>query len=39
LLEFAVENWNVFVRDDGRIRVRDATEPTDPEPVFEPNPA
>jgi hypothetical protein len=35
LLSFQVETWNVFVSADGRIRVCDATRPTDPEPVFE----
>ncbi|MGQ4557240.1 HalOD1 output domain-containing protein [Halobellus sp. GM3] len=35
LLSFRVETWNVFVRSDGRIRVCDATQPTEPEPVFE----
>jgi hypothetical protein len=39
LLSFQVENWNVFVRADGRIRVCDNTRPTDPEPVFESTPA
>ncbi|NIB99834.1 HalOD1 output domain-containing protein [Halobacterium sp. R2-5] len=39
LLSFQVETWNVFVRADGRIRVCDATQPTDPEPVFESTPA
>jgi hypothetical protein len=39
LLSFRVEMWNVFVRADGRIRVCDATRPTDPEPVFETNTA
>ncbi|WP_418286493.1 HalOD1 output domain-containing protein [Halorubrum sp. DTA46] len=34
LLSFQVDTWNVFVRSDGRIRVCDATQPTDPEPVF-----
>lgn len=37
LLSFTVETWNVFVRADGRIRVCDATQPTDPKPVFEPS--
>lgn len=35
LLSFQVDTWNVFVRSDGRIRVCDATQPIDPEPVFE----
>lgn len=34
ILGFTVENWNVFVRADGRVRVCDATRPTDPQPVF-----
>lgn len=34
VLSFRVENWNVFVRADGRVRVCDGTQPTDPEPVF-----
>lgn len=36
LVEFAVDNWVVFVRADGRVRVCDATRPTRPEPVFGP---
>lgn len=39
LLSFQVDTWNVFVRSDGRIRICDATQPTDPEPVFESAPA
>jgi len=39
VLSFQVENWNVFVRGDGRIRVCDATRQTDPTPVFEGEPA
>lgn len=39
LLSFTVDTWNVFLRADGRIRVCDATQPTDPEPVFGPSPA
>jgi len=35
LLSFRVDTWNVFVRSDGRIRVCDATQPIEPEPVFE----
>ena len=31
---FRIETWNVFVRADGRIRVCDGTQPTDPKPVF-----
>ncbi|QSG02779.1 HalOD1 output domain-containing protein [Natranaeroarchaeum sulfidigenes] len=39
LLSFNVDTWNVFIRRDGRIRVCDATRPTDPEPVFDSSPA
>jgi len=39
LLSFKVENWNVFVKANGYIRVCDATQPTDPEPVFDPKTA
>lgn len=39
LLSFRIDNWNVFVRADGRVRVCDGTRPTDPEPVFESTPA
>lgn len=35
LLSFQVGAWNVFVRSDGRIRICDSTQPTEPEPVFE----
>ncbi|QSG10405.1 Uncharacterized protein HSR122_3036 [Halapricum desulfuricans] len=35
LLSFQVDTWNVFVRSDGRIRVCDGTQLTDPKPVFE----
>lgn len=35
LLSFTMDSWNVFVRADGKIRVCDATRPTDPEPIFE----
>lgn len=34
LLGFQFENWNVFVRSDGRIRICDATQSTEPKPVF-----
>jgi hypothetical protein len=34
VLSFWVHTWNVFVRADGRIRVCDGTQRTDPEPVF-----
>lgn len=39
LLSFTVDTWNVFVRADGRIRVCDATRPTEPEPIFDASPA
>lgn len=39
ILGFTVEQWNVFVRADGRIRICDARQPSDPQPVFEPNTA
>ena len=35
VLSFQIDNWNVFIRSDGRIRVCDGTLPTDPQPVFE----
>ncbi|MFC7078039.1 HalOD1 output domain-containing protein [Haloarcula halophila] len=35
LLHFSVNEWDVFVRDDGAIRVCDPNHVTDPEPVFE----
>lgn len=38
MISFSHENWNVFVRSDGRIRVCDASRATDPEPVFEGRP-
>jgi hypothetical protein len=34
LLNFSFENWDVFVRADGRIRVCDGARFTDPESVF-----
>ena len=34
VFEFEFGDWVVFVRGDGRIRVCDADEPTDPKPVF-----
>lgn len=37
IVSFRIETWNVFVRADGQIRVCDATQHTDPEPVFEPS--
>lgn len=39
VLSFTVNTWNVFVRADGQIRVCDATESTDPTPVFQGEPA
>lgn len=39
IVSFTHENWNVFVRADGRIRVCDNTRQTDPKPVFEGRPA
>lgn len=34
-LSFTVDNWNVFVSDDGQVRICDGTQPTsEPEPVF-----
>ena len=35
VFSFVFDGWNVFVDANGRIRVCDATQPTDPEPVFE----
>lgn len=35
LLSFRAETWNVFIRADGRIRVCDNTQVTEPKPVFE----
>lgn len=35
ILRFTFETWQVFVRDDGRVRVCDTSQPTDPSPVFE----
>jgi len=34
LLTFEYEQWKIFIRGDGRIRVCDGTQCTDPEPVF-----
>lgn len=35
VLSFKLDTWNIFVRDDGKIRVCDATQRlTEPEPVF-----
>lgn len=36
MLVFSINKWNVFVRADGRIRIYDGTQPTDPQPIFEP---
>lgn len=34
-LSFSVDTWNVFVSADGRVRVCDASVPTEePEPIF-----
>ena len=35
VISFQVDNWNVFVDTDGRIRVCDTTRPTEPAPVFQ----
>lgn len=35
LIALRVGKWNVFVSNDGRIRVCDPTMETDPEPIFE----
>lgn len=35
VLAFTVNGWNVFVRDDGQIRVCDPTGPDTPSPIFE----
>lgn len=35
VLGFTYDEWNVFVRGDGRIRVCDATEHVEAAPVFE----
>lgn len=35
IFNFQIESWSVFVRADGRVRVCDATQSTDPAPVFE----
>ena len=34
LLTFEYEQWKIFIHADGRIRVCDRTQYTDPEPVF-----
>ena len=35
ILGFTYENWNVYIRADGRIRVCDRTKLTEPELVFD----
>lgn len=35
LVSFRFREWNVFVSSEGRIRVCDPTQPTDPETIFE----
>lgn len=35
VLGFSLDGWNVFVRDDGRIRVCDPSGPDDLSPIFE----
>jgi hypothetical protein len=35
LVSFSHENWNVFVRGDGRVRICDDRKELDPVPVFE----
>ena len=35
VLSFKIEQWNVFVRSDGAIRVCDATDRNEFEPIFE----
>jgi hypothetical protein len=35
VLQFSIAGWNVFVRDDGVLRVCDPDRPTDPSPVFQ----
>lgn len=32
---FQMDQWNVFISSDGKIRVCDATEHVEPEPIFE----
>lgn len=39
ILGFTYENWNVFIRADGCIRVCDGTQFVEPEPVFDDAPA
>lgn len=35
LVSFAVDDWNVFVHADGRVRICDDTRQGDPEQVFD----
>ena len=35
ILGFTVDGWNVFVCDDGRVRVCDPSGPSDPSPIFD----
>lgn len=35
VLSFTVNGWNVFVCDDGQIRVCDPTGPVNPSPIFD----
>jgi hypothetical protein len=35
VLSFSVDGWNVFVRDDGLVRVGDPDAAVEPAPVFE----
>ena len=35
LIAFRIDRWNVFVSNDGLIRVCDATIEIEPEPIFE----
>lgn len=34
VLSLRIQSWNVFVSNDGRIRICDATVHSDPEPIF-----
>ena len=35
IVSFRLDNWNVFVRADGRIRVCDGSKAVEPAPVFD----
>ncbi|WP_433631008.1 HalOD1 output domain-containing protein [Halomicrococcus sp. NG-SE-24] len=35
IFSFTVNGWNVFVRDDGRIRICDPTETANTSPIFD----